>query len=61
MGLKSLQAGLLPPTVGLSEPEPDAVGMVSDAAQPIRGRYLLSTNSGFGGVNAALIFSREEA
>ena len=61
LGLKSLQAGLLPPTVGLSEPEPDAVGMVSDAAQPIRGRYLLSTNSGFGGVNAALIFSREEA
>jgi 3-oxoacyl-(acyl-carrier-protein) synthase len=28
---------------------------VSPLPQPIEGRYLLSTNSGFGGINAALI------
>lgn len=58
LGLKSLEQGILPPTVGLREPEPAALGMVSAASQPIRGEYLLSTNSGFGGVNAALILSR---
>jgi 3-oxoacyl-(acyl-carrier-protein) synthase len=28
---------------------------VRSLPQPIGGRYLLSTNSGFGGINAALI------
>ncbi|HBA88212.1 MAG TPA: beta-ketoacyl synthase [Geobacter sp.] len=55
LGLRCLEAGTLPPTVGLREPEEMGEGAVSCSAQPIRGRYLLSTNSGFGGVNAALI------
>jgi 3-oxoacyl-[acyl-carrier-protein] synthase II len=60
LGLKCLVARTLPPTVGLLEPEEAAKGFVSRSAQPIEGRYLLSTNSGFGGVNAALILRREE-
>lgn len=60
LGLKCLEAGQLPPTVGLLEPEEAGVGFLSCSAEPIAGRYLLSTNSGFGGVNAALILRREE-
>jgi len=60
LGLKCLQTGQLPPTVGLLEPEELGEGLLSSSAQPINGRYLLSTNSGFGGVNAALILRREE-
>jgi 3-oxoacyl-[acyl-carrier-protein] synthase II len=61
LGLKCLEAGLLPPTVGMLEPEEAGAGFLSTQSQPIEGRYLLSTNSGFGGVNAALILRRGEA
>lgn len=60
LGLKCLQERTLPPTVGLLEAEEAAAGYVSRSAQPIEGEYLLSTNSGFGGVNAALILRRED-
>ena len=55
LGLKSLNRGFLPPTVGFREPEDGAEGRVSSLAQPVTGSYLLTTNSGFGGVNAALV------
>jgi 3-oxoacyl-[acyl-carrier-protein] synthase II len=58
LGLKCLKAGTLPATVGLLEHEEAGEGLVSSSAQPICGDYLLSTNSGFGGVNAALILRR---
>jgi 3-oxoacyl-[acyl-carrier-protein] synthase II len=60
LGLKCLETGQLPPTVGLREAEVAGEGMVSSVVQALTGRYLLSTNSGFGGVNAALILCREE-
>jgi len=60
LGLKCLQQKLLPPTVGLLEPEESGEGLLSRRAQPIAGSYLLSTNSGFGGVNAAVVLSRGE-
>jgi len=60
LGLKCLENRLLPGTVGLLEPEEAGAGFVSRTAQPIAGSYLLSTNSGFGGVNAALVLSRGE-
>lgn len=60
LGLKCLEAGQLPATVGLMEPEVSGEGFLSRTTEPIEGRYLLSTNSGFGGVNAALILRREE-
>jgi 3-oxoacyl-[acyl-carrier-protein] synthase II len=60
LGLKSLAKKVLPPTVGLLEPEEAGQGWLSAAAQPIAGSYLLSTNSGFGGVNAAIVLRRGE-
>jgi 3-oxoacyl-[acyl-carrier-protein] synthase II len=60
LGLKCLELGQLPPTVGMLEPEETGEGLLSRSAQSIDGCYLLSTNSGFGGVNAALILRREE-
>jgi 3-oxoacyl-[acyl-carrier-protein] synthase II len=58
LGLRALQEGMLPPTVGMLEPEGAGEGLLSRQAQPINGEHLLTTNSGFGGVNAALILSR---
>ena len=60
LGLKCLAAAQLPPTIGMLEAEEAGEGFVSSSAQPIEGNYLLSTNSGFGGINAALILRREE-
>lgn len=56
--LNALAEGLLPPTVGCDRPEELAEGRVSATAAPFDGDYLLSTNSGFGGVNAALVLGR---
>ena len=59
VGLYSLKHQCLPPTVGLTEPEDRARGCVSADVQPFSGQYLLTTNSGFGGINACLILSGE--
>jgi 3-oxoacyl-[acyl-carrier-protein] synthase II len=58
LGLKALSAGMIPPTIGYSNPEKGAEGQVSSGPQPVSGDYLLTTNSGFGGVNAALVLGR---
>ena len=58
LGLKVLQSQTQPPTKGLSEPEERAQKLVSPVAQSISGEHLLSTNSGFGGINAALILKK---
>lgn len=55
-----LAEGMLPPTVGLSEPDPAALGLVHDKPVPLPAGLVLSTNSGFGGINAALLFSAPE-
>ena len=55
LGLKTLAAQTVPPTVGLREPMKEAVPLVSRLPQPFSGDCLLTTNSGFGGINAALI------
>ncbi|MEZ4601636.1 MAG: beta-ketoacyl-[acyl-carrier-protein] synthase family protein [Syntrophotaleaceae bacterium] len=61
LGIRSLDTGLLPPTVGLNEPEPAALGLVDTRIRPFRGQVLLSTNSGFGGINSAVLLGREVA
>jgi 3-oxoacyl-[acyl-carrier-protein] synthase II len=61
LGVKTLAHQTVPPTVGFSIPEDGAEGRVSSEAQPICGDYLLTTNSGFGGVNAALIIGKQRA
>ncbi|MDF1592778.1 MAG: beta-ketoacyl synthase N-terminal-like domain-containing protein [Desulfobacterales bacterium] len=58
VGLQSLKAQVLPPTVGLDAPMDEAVGRVQKEPTAFAGRYLLTTNSGFGGVNAALILEK---
>ncbi len=58
IAINSLQEQRLPPTVGLIQPEPEICGQVSLEIQPFSGDNLLLTNSGFGGVNAALILQR---
>ena len=58
LGLKALSSQIIPPTVGFANPENGAEGQVSPEAQPVSGDYLLTTNSGFGGVNAALVLGR---
>jgi 3-oxoacyl-[acyl-carrier-protein] synthase II len=45
----------VPPTVGLKTPEAKGVGRVSNRTQAFDGRTILTTNSGFGGINAALV------
>lgn len=60
LALKCLAERQLPPTVGLLEPEKSGIGFLSCSVQPISGDYLLSTNSGFGGVNGALILQRKK-
>lgn len=58
VGLKTLASRTAPPTAGLEHPAPGADGWVSREAAAIAGDYLLSTNSGFGGVNGAVVLAR---
>ena len=59
LGIKTLSTQIVPPTVGFSDPEDSAKGLVSSKPVQISGDYLLTTNSGFGGINAAIVLARE--
>jgi 3-oxoacyl-[acyl-carrier-protein] synthase II len=53
---RAMTAGIVPPTVGFSVAEEGAAGWASDQAIKIMpGQLALSTNSGFGGVNTAIL------
>ena len=58
ISLNMLSSQLLPPTAGLSKPEAEAETLVSSEAQAMQGDYVLTTNSGFGGINAAVILKK---
>ena len=58
LGFKALASRMVPPTVGFANPEIGTEDQVSPESQPVCGDYLLTTNSGFGGVNAALILGK---
>ncbi len=58
IALKTLEEQKIPPTVGVTEIDQEAKGWVSDQSQDMPGDYVLSTSSGFGGVNAALLLKR---
>ena len=58
LGLKALATKIAPPTVGFATPEEGAQGQVSADQQTIAGDFILTTNSGFGGINAALVLGR---
>ncbi len=55
IGCKALQQQLIPPTVGFTDAEVGAQGRIKSSAQKIAGEYILCTNSGFGGINAAVV------
>jgi 3-oxoacyl-[acyl-carrier-protein] synthase II len=56
MCLLAAREGLIPPTVGFEEPDPDCdLDYVPGACRPARPRLMLSTSLGFGGCNAALV------
>ena len=58
VGIKTLSERTTPPTIGFSNPERGAEERVMPEPVNISGDYLLVTNSGFGGINAAIILSR---
>lgn len=58
LGVMTLTAGTVPPTAGFREPEHGAAGRVSSRPQALKGDTLLTVNSGFGGINAALLIQK---
>lgn len=56
VALKSLEEGVVPPSANVRDIDPEAIGWVSSTATLARGMTVaLSTNSGFGGINTALV------
>ena len=55
LAARALAERSVPPTVGLQQVEPGAESLVSTHPQQISGQTLLTTNSGFGGINAAIV------
>jgi len=58
VGARALAEQMLPPTVGCGNPEPAGRGQVGEQQQSISGDYLLCCNSGFGGINGAVILQK---
>lgn len=58
LAVEALRSGIALPTVGFREPDAGAEGKVNNEAVPISGDYVLTCNSGFGGINAAIILKR---
>lgn len=58
VGARALTEQLLPPTVGCRNPEAVGGDQVGEKQQRISGDYLLCCNSGFGGINGALVLQR---
>ncbi|OVE77123.1 hypothetical protein BVX99_03575, partial [bacterium F16] len=55
VAIKALEEQLIPPTTGLTTADPAGASMLSTAPQPFESRYILTSNSGFGGINGVLI------
>ena len=54
---KTIQNGIIAPTMNLDEPDPDCdLDYVPNAARAARVRTVLSNNLGFGGQNASIVF-----
>lgn len=57
----ALQNGVVPPTIGYRVPDPECdLNYVPNAAQKAEIDFSLSTNLGFGGHNACLVFRKAE-
>ncbi|WP_300000292.1 beta-ketoacyl-ACP synthase II [uncultured Cedecea sp.] len=60
--VQALREQIVPPTLNLHNPDPDAAGLnlIALQPQPLAMRYALSNGFGFGGVNASLLLKRWE-
>jgi 3-oxoacyl-[acyl-carrier-protein] synthase II len=55
--VKTIEKGIVPPTMNLDEPDPDCdLDYVPNAAREVKVRTVLSNNLGFGGQNASIVF-----
>jgi 3-oxoacyl-[acyl-carrier-protein] synthase II len=56
----SLREGVVPPTINLEDPDPEAAGfdLVPDEARARTLKHVLSNSFGFGGTNVSLIFAQ---
>lgn len=61
LAARALAERTVPPTAGFEDPEQGAEGCVSASAVPLDGDRCLTTNSGFGGINAAIVLERGPA
>jgi len=55
VALKTLERKVIPPTIGFLEAQDGAIGWVKKEKIHFKGNIVLSTNSGFGGTNSALV------
>jgi 3-oxoacyl-[acyl-carrier-protein] synthase II len=60
IAFESLNRKVVPPTVNLRDTDREAEGWVSSGPQSFESPVTLSTNSGFGGVNSALVLKKAE-
>jgi len=58
VSIKAMHKKTIPATTGFKTHEERTIGRVSSGTQLFEGNNILTTNSGFGGCNAALIFER---
>ncbi|HIU31666.1 MAG TPA: beta-ketoacyl-ACP synthase II [Candidatus Caccousia avistercoris] len=59
--LKALETGIIPPTIGLQEPDPECdLDYTPGKARKAQLRTALSTSLGFGGHNGCLVFRKIE-
>jgi len=56
--VKMLQENIMPGTYGFRDPEKGSESIISADARSFKGDYILTTNSGFGGTNAAVILKK---
>jgi nodulation protein E len=55
--IKAMQEGIVPPTIGLSEKDPDCdLDYVPNEARAMKVRYAMSNSFAFGGLNAVVVF-----
>ena len=52
---KAIEEKLIPPTIGLIQPDEESKGWVNKNPKSNKAKYALSVNAGFGGINTAII------
>jgi len=56
--IKAMEENILPPTIGLDEPDPDCdLDYVPNESRPREINYVMSNSFAFGGLNAVLVFA----